>query len=163
MNWKTDHIARIFRYRRVSLIDVRNTYPAKSRPAVPNMFRTTLNVFIVLPSRPIWRASSMPWLSKRFSPVDCELDGRDPNGHEGITWAATTTPWSDRPVFGKIRYMSFASTTTIRFPEIHRPDRKPREARRSHRLSSRSTLIKVFIPNLCVWEFRCSLRSFTPR
>ena len=22
---------------------------------------------------------------------------------------------------------------------------------------------KVFIPKLCVWEFRCSLRSFTPR
>ena len=71
-------------------------YPAKSRPAVPNMFRTTLNVFIVLPSRPIWRASSMPWLSKRFSPVDyvsglrensiCELDGRDPNWYAGITW-----------------------------------------------------------------------------
>ena len=71
---------------------MRNTYPAKSRPAVPKMFRTTLNVFIVLPSRPIWRASSMPWLSKRFSPVRCELDGRDPNGHAGITWAATTTP-----------------------------------------------------------------------
>lgn len=142
---------------------MRNTYPAKSRPAVPKMFRTTLNVFIVLPSRPIWRASSMPWLSKRFSPVRCELDGRDPNGYAGITWAATTTPWSDRPVFGNIRYMSFASTTTIRFPEIHRPDRKPREARRSHSLSSRGTLIKVFIPKLCVWEFRCSLRSFTPR
>jgi hypothetical protein len=73
-------------YRRVSLIDMRNTYPAKSRPAVPNMFRTTLNVFIVLPSKPIWRASSMPWHSKRFSPVDCELDGRDPNGYAGITW-----------------------------------------------------------------------------
>ncbi len=48
---------------------------------MPNMFRTTLNVLIVLPSKPIWRASSMPWLSKRFSPVDCELDGRDPNGY----------------------------------------------------------------------------------
>jgi hypothetical protein len=121
---------------------------------VPNIFRTTLNVFIVLPSKPIWRASSMPWLSKRVSPVDCELDGRrDPNGYEGITWAATTTPWSDRPVFGNIRYMSFASTTTIRFPEIHRPDRKPREGLRSHSLSSRGTLIKFLYRNCASGNF----------
>jgi deoxyribodipyrimidine photo-lyase len=38
-----------------------------------------------------------------------ELDGRDPNGYAGIAWAITgkhDRAWFDRPVFGKIRYMS---------------------------------------------------------
>ena len=43
-----------------------------------------------------------------------ELDGRDPNGYAGIAWAIAgkhDRAWSDRPVFGKIRYMSFNSTS----------------------------------------------------
>ena len=42
-----------------------------------------------------------------------ELDGRDPGGYAGIAWAILgkfDRPWFDRPVFGKIRYMSGAST-----------------------------------------------------
>ncbi len=42
-----------------------------------------------------------------------ELDGRDPNGYNGIAWAiggVHDRPWFDRPVFGTIRYMSGAST-----------------------------------------------------
>jgi deoxyribodipyrimidine photo-lyase len=38
-----------------------------------------------------------------------ELDGRDPNGYAGVAWAITgkhDRAWFDRPVFGKIRYMS---------------------------------------------------------
>ncbi len=41
------------------------------------------------------------------------LDGRDPNGYSGVAWAIVgkfDKPWFDRPVFGKIRYMSGAST-----------------------------------------------------
>jgi deoxyribodipyrimidine photo-lyase len=41
------------------------------------------------------------------------LDGRDPNGYAGIAWAIVgkhDRAWSDRPVYGKIRYMSLAST-----------------------------------------------------
>ena len=41
------------------------------------------------------------------------LDGRDPNGHSGVAWAVAgkhDRPWFDRPIFGKIRYMSGAST-----------------------------------------------------
>ena len=40
-------------------------------------------------------------------------DGRDPNGYSGIAWSMVgkfDRPWFDRPVFGKIRYMSGAST-----------------------------------------------------
>jgi deoxyribodipyrimidine photo-lyase len=42
-----------------------------------------------------------------------ELDGRDPNGYVGIAWAVLgkfDRAWNERPVFGKIRYMSGAST-----------------------------------------------------
>ena len=42
-----------------------------------------------------------------------ELDGRDPNGYAGIAWAIVgkhDRAWSNRPVYGKIRYMSLAST-----------------------------------------------------
>ena len=40
-----------------------------------------------------------------------ELDGRDPNGYTGVAWSiggVHDRPWGERPVFGKIRYMSRA-------------------------------------------------------
>jgi deoxyribodipyrimidine photo-lyase len=44
-----------------------------------------------------------------------ELDGRDPNGYAGIAWAIVgkhDRAWGpERPVFGKIRYMSYDSTS----------------------------------------------------
>jgi deoxyribodipyrimidine photo-lyase len=43
-------------------------------------------------------------LNDRYS-----LDGRDPNGYTGIAWSVGGVhdrAWSERPVFGKIRYMS---------------------------------------------------------
>jgi len=49
------------------------------------------------------------WLNDRY-----ELDGRDPNGYAGIAWAIVgkhDRPWFDRPIFGQIRYMSYASTS----------------------------------------------------
>ncbi|MDH4158398.1 MAG: deoxyribodipyrimidine photo-lyase [candidate division Zixibacteria bacterium] len=39
-----------------------------------------------------------------------ELDGHDPNGYTGISWSiggAHDRPWFERPVFGKVRYMSY--------------------------------------------------------
>ena len=41
------------------------------------------------------------------------LDGRDPNGYAGIAWALLgkfDRAWGERAIFGKIRYMSGAST-----------------------------------------------------
>jgi len=41
------------------------------------------------------------------------LDGRDPNGYAGVAWAIAgkfDRAWTERPIFGKIRYMSGAST-----------------------------------------------------
>ncbi len=44
-----------------------------------------------------------------------ELDGRDPNGYAGIAWAIAgkhDRAWGpERPIYGKIRYMSYASTS----------------------------------------------------
>jgi len=44
-----------------------------------------------------------------------ELDGRDPNGYAGIAWAIGgkhDRAWGpERPVYGKIRYMSYESTS----------------------------------------------------
>ncbi len=40
-----------------------------------------------------------------------QLDGRDPNGYTGVAWSiggVHDRPWGERPVFGKIRYMSRA-------------------------------------------------------
>ena len=42
-----------------------------------------------------------------------QMDGRDPNGYAGIAWAIVgkfDRAWFDRPIFGKVRYMSAAST-----------------------------------------------------
>ena len=42
-----------------------------------------------------------------------ELDGRDPNGYQGIAWAILgkhDRPWFNRPIFGLVRPMSSAST-----------------------------------------------------
>lgn len=39
-----------------------------------------------------------------------ELDGRDPNGYVGIAWSiggVHDRAWFERPIFGKIRYMSY--------------------------------------------------------
>jgi len=39
-----------------------------------------------------------------------ELDGMDPNGYTGLAWSiggVHDRAWSDRPIFGKIRYMNF--------------------------------------------------------
>ena len=42
-----------------------------------------------------------------------ELDGRDPNGYQGIAWAIVgkhDRPWFNRPIFGLVRSMSSTST-----------------------------------------------------
>ncbi len=45
------------------------------------------------------------YLNDRYS-----LDGRDPNGYSGIAWSiggVHDRAWFDRPIFGKVRYMSY--------------------------------------------------------
>lgn len=45
------------------------------------------------------------WLNDKY-----EMDGRDPNGYVGIMWSMVGVhdrAWTERPVFGKIRYMNY--------------------------------------------------------
>lgn len=44
-----------------------------------------------------------------------ELDGRDPNGYTGIAWSiggVHDRAWKERPVFGKVRYMSYKGASS---------------------------------------------------
>jgi len=68
--------------------------------------------------RMYWAKKILQWSS---SPVQAfkiaiylndkyELDGRDPNGYTGIAWSlggVHDRAWGERPVFGKIRFMSY--------------------------------------------------------
>jgi deoxyribodipyrimidine photo-lyase len=41
------------------------------------------------------------------------LDGRDPNGYTGIAWSiggVHDRPWGERPIFGMVRFMSYAGS-----------------------------------------------------
>jgi len=50
---------------------------------------------------------TMLYLNNRYA-----LDGRDPNSTSGITWVMGRydRPWPERPIFGKVRYMTSEST-----------------------------------------------------
>lgn len=50
---------------------------------------------------------TMLYLNNRYA-----LDGRDPNSTSGITWVMGRydRPWPERPIFGKVRYMTSDST-----------------------------------------------------
>ena len=59
-----------------------------------------------------------------------ELDGRDPNGYAGIAWAIVgkhDRAWGpERPVYGKIRYMSYRKhVTEIRQQSLYRAYCRP--------------------------------------
>jgi deoxyribodipyrimidine photo-lyase len=71
--------------------------------------------------RMYWAKKILEW---RADPADAfeialrlndrwQLDGRDPNGIVGVAWAIAGVhdrAWTERPIFGMIRYMSLAST-----------------------------------------------------
>jgi deoxyribodipyrimidine photo-lyase len=71
--------------------------------------------------RMYWAKKILEWTPDVNTAVKCAvhlndkyfLDGRDPNGYAGIAWAILgkfDRAWGERPVFGKIRYMSGTST-----------------------------------------------------
>ncbi|HXV84926.1 MAG TPA: deoxyribodipyrimidine photo-lyase, partial [Candidatus Binatia bacterium] len=73
--------------------------------------------------RMYWAKKILEWSSSAAAAYDIavrlndryELDGRDPNGYAGIAWAIVgkhDRAWGpERSVYGKIRYMSYASTS----------------------------------------------------
>ena len=63
-----------------------------------------------------WSASPEEAMASAIALNDrYEIDGRDPNGYAGVAWAIGgkhDRPWGpERPVFGTVRFMSFASTS----------------------------------------------------
>jgi deoxyribodipyrimidine photo-lyase len=69
--------------------------------------------------RMYWAKKILEWTSSPEEALDVaialndryELDGRDPSGYTGIAWSiggVHDRAWGERPVFGKIRYMSHA-------------------------------------------------------
>ena len=68
--------------------------------------------------RMYWAKKILEWSAspeEAFETAVClndkyELDGRDPNGYAGIAWSLGglhDRAWGERPIFGKIRYMSY--------------------------------------------------------
>ncbi len=68
--------------------------------------------------RMYWGKKILEWTQSPEEALTCaiylndryELDGRDPNGYAGIAWSLGgihDRAWNERPVFGKIRYMSY--------------------------------------------------------
>ncbi len=67
--------------------------------------------------RMYWAKKILEWSETPEEALRCsvllndryELDGRDPNGYAGIAWSiggVHDRAWKDRPIFGKVRYMS---------------------------------------------------------
>lgn len=73
--------------------------------------------------RMYWAKKILEWTPSAEEALDIavrlndryELDGRDPNGYAGIAWAIGgkhDRAWGpERPIYGKIRYMSYSSTS----------------------------------------------------
>ena len=73
--------------------------------------------------RMYWAKKILEWTRSPEVAVDTaiylndryELDGRDPNGYAGIAWSIGglhDRAWSEREIFGKIRYMSYNGCKT---------------------------------------------------
>lgn len=68
--------------------------------------------------RMYWAKKILEWTNNARQAIEwaCRLndryllDGRDPNGYAGVMWAVGglhDRPWFDRPIYGKVRYMSY--------------------------------------------------------
>ena len=117
--------------------EVQRTCPTISRGTVYN----TLNLFVekglLQPQllregtihnylRMLWGKKILEWTSEPREALEVmielnnryALDGRDPNSYTGIFWVLGRhdRPWGpERPIFGKVRYMSSANTAR-KFP-----------------------------------------------
>jgi len=69
--------------------------------------------------RMYWAKKLLEWSPSAQDAIDAaiylndaySIDGGDPNGYVGILWSIAglhDRPWSDRPIFGKVRYMNAA-------------------------------------------------------
>jgi deoxyribodipyrimidine photo-lyase len=85
--------------------------------AAQNQLRSTGKIHGYM--RMYWAKKMLEWsVSLEAALADCiylndkySIDGGDPNGYVGILWSIAglhDRPWTERPVFGKVRYMNYA-------------------------------------------------------
>lgn len=87
--------------------------------------------------RMYWAKKILEWSSQPQEALDIaillndrySLDGRDPNGYAGIAWSiggVHDRPWPSRPVFGKVRSMTFGGAKKkfdiAKYIAAHSPD-----------------------------------------
>lgn len=87
--------------------------------------------------RMYWAKKILEWSSHSQEALDTaillndrySLDGRDPNGYAGIAWSiggVHDRPWPSRPVFGKVRSMTFGGAkkkfAVAKYIAAHSPD-----------------------------------------
>ena len=87
--------------------------------------------------RMYWAKKILEWSSQPQEALEAavllndrySLDGRDPNGYAGIAWSiggVHDRPWPSRPVFGKVRSMTFGGAKkkfdTAKYIAAHAPD-----------------------------------------
>ena len=87
--------------------------------------------------RMYWAKKILEWSSQPQEALEAAillndryfLDGRDPNGYAGIAWSiggVHDRPWPSRPVFGKVRSMTFGGAKkkfdTAKYIAAHAPD-----------------------------------------
>ena len=122
-NWAKETIAEHARDERERLYTLRQLEAAETHDELWNAAQIQMVEFGWMHNylRMYWAKKILEWTPDAKTAVKfCVylndkylLDGRDPSGYAGIAWAVLgkfDRAWQERPVFGKIRYMSGAST-----------------------------------------------------
>jgi deoxyribodipyrimidine photo-lyase len=104
---------RTYRYDRAALEECRTHDPLWNAAQREMIVRGKMHNYM----RMYWAKKILEWTASPEEAFETaislndryELDGRDPNGFVGVAWAiggVHDRPWTERPVFGKIRYMN---------------------------------------------------------
>ncbi len=123
-NWARETIARHDKDKREQLYSLEQLETAATADELWNAAQTQMVRHGWMPNylRMYWGKKIVEWTPDAPTAMDWLiylndkyfLDGRDPNGYASIAWTVLgkfDRPWPERPVFGKRRYMSGASST----------------------------------------------------
>jgi deoxyribodipyrimidine photo-lyase len=104
---------------REHLYDLEQFETAQTHDALWNAAQTEMRLRGKMPGylRMYWAKKILEWTRDPGEALDVaitlndrwQLDGRDPNGYVGCAWSIGglhDRPWTERPIFGKVRYMN---------------------------------------------------------
>jgi deoxyribodipyrimidine photo-lyase len=121
-DWARETLARHRRDRRAHHYDLETLAEARTDDPLWNAAQRELLVTGRIHNylRMLWGKRVLEWTRDPEEAFDLlvhlndtyALDGRDPNSYNGIGWCfgRYDRPWPERPIFGKVRYMTSAST-----------------------------------------------------